>query len=73
MTKWQNIAEEAGLENSELARLILKHKMSGDDVDQRFHQAIAAGLALHEGEITDLLEDTFAERNASTLNGSKPK
>ena len=69
LTKWQNIAEEAGPENSELARLILKHKLSGDDVDQRFHRAITYDLALHENEITDLLEDTFAGKSASTLNG----
>ena len=40
MTKWQNIAEEAGPVHSELARLMNKHKLSGSDVEQRFQQAV---------------------------------
>ena len=68
MTKWQNIAEEAGPENSELARLINKHKLSGSDVEQRFQQAVENDIKQNE-EVTDLLEDTFAGKSASTLNG----
>ena len=59
ITKWQNIAEEAGPEHSELARPISKHKLSGSEVDQRFQQAAHDDMEQNE-EVTDLLEDTFA-------------
>ena len=59
LVKWQNIAEEAGPENSELARLINKHKVSGDQVEKRFQEAVKDDIKYNE-EVTDLLEDTFA-------------
>jgi hypothetical protein len=68
LTKWQNIAEEAGAENSELARLINKHKLSGQQVEDRFQRAVQDDIQ-HNEEVSDLLEDTFAGKSASTLNG----
>ena len=68
LVKWQNIAEEAGPENSELARLINKHKLSGDQVESRFQEAVKDDIKYNE-EVTDLLEDTFAGKSASTLSG----
>ena len=68
LVKWQNIAEEAGPDNSELARLINKHKLSGEQLEKRFQRAVQGDIE-HNEEANDLLEDTFAGRSASIVNG----
>ena len=71
--KWQAIAEEAGTEHSELARMIHQERISAGEIDKRMVLSVEENFAKTKPKIEaclqDLFVETFGRKAAATLNG----